>query len=138
VPSRILSVDWLLRPFDRVDFTGQLFDGENAGVIGGLRQGIVFAGETARPVRALGGWAQASLRATPRLSFHLFGGEEADRDSDLGAGAIGRNQAYGANLMYRLGPNVMASFETSHVRTTWLGLGTRLNPHYDLALAYLF
>jgi hypothetical protein len=30
------------------------------------------------------------------------------------------------------------SFEFSQVRTTYLNSGTKLNSHYDLALAYLF
>jgi hypothetical protein len=28
--------------------------------------------------------------------------------------------------------------EASQLRTTYLGLGVRINNHYDLALAYLF
>lgn len=51
---------------------------------------------------------------------------------------MAKNQVYAGNLIYRLGPNVLASFEASQTRTTYLGQGTRLNPHYDLALAYLF
>jgi hypothetical protein len=53
-------------------------------------------------------------------------------------GQIDRNLAFGGNVMYRLGSNVLASFETSHTRTTYLGSGTRINPHYDLALGYFF
>jgi hypothetical protein len=139
VPSRIFSVDWLLRPIERVDFTGQFFTGENTGVIGGLRQGVTIRyGRRPRAVRALGGWAQITLRATPRLSFHLYGGQEDDRNADLTGQAIAKNQQYAGNVMFRLGPNVLASFEASQVRTTYLGLGTRLNPHYDLGLAYMF
>jgi hypothetical protein len=40
--------------------------------------------------------------------------------------------------MYRLAPNILGAFEYSQTRTTYLGIGTRLNNHYDLALAYLF
>ncbi len=139
VPSRIYSVDWLLRPFARLDFTGQFFQGENTGVIGGLRQGVrILPDYTARAVHAQGGWAQITVRATPRLTFHMFGGQEDDRNSDLATQSVGKNQSYAGNIMYRLGSNVLASFEVSQVRTTYLGLGTRLNPHYDLALAYLF
>jgi hypothetical protein len=137
--SRIFSVDWLLRPMPRVDFTGQFFTGENVGVIGGLRQGVALLSYNhVQPVEALGGWAQVTFRATPRLSFHLYGGQEDDQNEYLAQGAIAKNQAYAANVMYRIGPNVIAAFEASQVRTTYLGLGTRLNPHYDLALGYLF
>jgi hypothetical protein len=139
VPSRVFSVDWLARPMARVDFTGQFFQGENVAVLGGLQQGISFV-QYYRPraVHATGGWAQLAMRATPRLSFHIYGGQEDDRNSDLSAGAIAKNQAYAGNVMYRLGSNVVTSFEFSQVRTTYLNLGTKLNPHYDLALAYFF
>jgi hypothetical protein len=138
VPSRILSIDWLIRPAARVDFTGTFFHGENSGVVGGLRQGVsVFNGQ-ARAVGATGGWGQFTFRATRRASFHLYGGQEDDRNRDLGPGAIGKNQGYGANIIYRLGSNILTSFEASQMRTTYIGSGTRINPHYDLAFAYLF
>lgn len=138
VPSRVLSVDWLLRPFSKFDFTGQVFQGENVGVVGGLQQGVSVEHGSAAPVRSLGGWAQFTYRATPRLWFNIYGGQEDDRNSDLYGNAIGKNEAYAANLMYRFGSNVLTSFEYSRVRTTWLNSGTVINPHYDLAIAYLF
>ena len=71
-------------------------------------------------------------------AFHVFGGQEDDRNRDLNIGGIAKNQSYGTNLMYRLGSNILTSIETSQVRTTYLGSGTRVSPHYDLAFAYLF
>jgi hypothetical protein len=139
VPSRIFSVDWLIRPVQSVDFTGQFFDGENVAVIGGLRQGISFYRyEGLHATHASGGWAQLAVRPTPRITFHFYGGQEDDRNSDLIGNAIGKNQAYAGNIMYRLGSNLLTSFEISHVRTTYLKSGTTSNTHYDLALAYLF
>jgi hypothetical protein len=138
VPSRIFSIDWLIRPAARVDFTGTFFHGENTGVIGGLRQGVNVINGRAHAVGATGGWGQFTFRATRRASFNLYGGQEDDRNRDLSLGAIGKNQGYGANIIYRLGSNILTSFETSQMRTTYLGSGTRINPHYDLAFAYLF
>jgi len=138
VPSRIFAIDWLIRPASRVDFTGTLFHGENTGVIGGLRQGVTVSHGNARAVQATGGWAQFTYRATERASFHVYGGQEDDRNRDLNVGGIAKNQSYGANLIYRLGSNILTSIETSQVRTTYLGSGTRVSPHYDLAFAYLF
>ena len=40
--------------------------------------------------------------------------------------------------MWKLAPNVIASFELSQARTAYVLSGLRLNNHYDLALAYLF
>jgi hypothetical protein len=138
VPSRIFSIDWLIRPAARIDFTGAFFQGENTGVIGGLRQGVNVINGQARAVRATGGWAQLSFRATRRATFNIYGGQEDDRNRDLFLGAVGKNQGYGTNLIYRLGSNILTSLEASQVRTTYLGSGTVTNPHYDLAFAYLF
>jgi hypothetical protein len=138
VPSRIYSVDWLVRPYSKFDFVGQYFWGQNTGVIGGLHQGTTLINGVLRPVRAHGGWAQLSYRATSRLSFNIYGGQEDDRNSDLPPDAVAKNLVYAGNVMYRLGSNVLASFEASQTRTMYIGSGLRLNPHYDFALAYLF
>jgi len=138
VPSRIVSIDWLIRPAARVDFTGAFFHGENTGVIGGLRQGVNVINGQAHAVHATGGWAQFTFRATRRASFNFYGGQEDDRNRDLSLGAVGKNQGYGANIIYRLGSNILTSFEASQMRTTYLGSRTVINPHYDLAFAYLF
>ena len=138
VPSRIFAIDWLIRPTSRVDFTGTFFRGQNTGVIGGLRQGVNVFNGRARSVQATGGWAQFAFRANERASFHFFGGQQDDRNRDLNTGGIAKNQSYGANIIYRLGSNILTSFESSRVRTTYLGSGTRTNSHYDLAFAYLF
>jgi hypothetical protein len=72
------------------------------------------------------------------LSFDLYGGQQDDRNADLVYGFIGKNQAYFANAMYRLAPNVLVSLEGGQVRTTYYRTGNRLNDHYDLGIAYLF
>jgi regulator of replication initiation timing len=139
IPSHIFSMDWLLNPVARLEITGAFFDGINVAHLGGLRQGIVL-----RPngipigVHAQGGWAQASFAATKRLTLNLFAGTEDARNSELLRGSIGRNLSGGGNLMFRLAPNVVVSFETMQWRTSYIGVGTRLNNRYDLALAYLF
>ena len=139
IPSRVFSLDWLIRPAAMLDFTGQFFAGRNAGVLGGLHQGLAFLpNERIRAVASAGGWAQVTLRATRRLSFNVYGGQEDDWNSDLSFGSIAKNQAYAGNAMYRLGSNVILSFEASQTRTLYVGSGLRLNPHYDLAIAYLY
>ena len=40
--------------------------------------------------------------------------------------------------MFKFAPNVIVSFETMQWRTTYIGIGRRLNNRYDLALVYLF
>ena len=45
---------------------------------------------------------------------------------------------YAGNIVYKLGPNVLAAFEAAQTRTDYIAVGLRRNNHYDLALAYLF
>ena len=104
-----------------------------------MRQGFtIFGYNRAVAIGAAGGWAQFSWIANQRLSFNLYGGQESNRANDLLSGGITRNQAYAANLIYHIGQNVLAGFEASQARTTYLGSGNRLNNLYDLRLAYLF
>lgn len=139
VPSDLFTLDWSIQPAARLEFTGAFFQGQNAAGIGGLRQGYtIFDYNRAVAIGAVGGWGQFSWIANQRLSFNLYGGEESNRAKDLLSGGITRNQTYAANLIYHLGQNVLAGFEASQVRTTYLGSGNRLNNHYDLGLAYLF
>jgi hypothetical protein len=138
IPSRVWSADWLIRPAGRVDFTGMFFAGKNVSVLGSLRQGVAVRYGRPRAVRALGGWGQVAFRATARLSFQSYFGQQDDRNRDLAAGAIGKNLAWGANSMYRLAPNIVLAVEGSTVRTTHLGPGIRRVNHYDVAVAYLF
>jgi hypothetical protein len=137
--SRLGTLDWLARPCGWIEFTGAFFHGDNAAGLGGLRQGFtVLSNGAVVPVHVNGGWGQLSLIATPRLSFHLFGGGEFDNGMSLPSNAISRNLSYAGNVMYKLAPNVLAALEISQLRTTSVSSGVRLNNHYDLALAYLF
>jgi hypothetical protein len=139
VPSRIGSVDWRVPLGRRFALTGQAYHGQNMGVMGGLRQPAVANEPPAfRAVRGSGGWAQVKFQPASRLTFNLFGGREDDFRRDLEVSQIHKNQNYGANAIYRVMSNVLASFEWSYVRTTYVGAGDRINRHYDLAFAYLF
>lgn len=139
LPSRVYSIDWLIRPTSRFDFTGTFFGGENTATISGLRPGIaVYPNGRIESVTGFGGWGQLTYRATARTTFNVYAGQQNNRASDLLAGNITRNLAYAGNVMYQLGSNVVVAFEASQVRTTYIGSGTRLVPHYDLALAYRY
>ena len=139
VPSDLFSLDWLIQPFPKLQFTGMFFHGENTAGIGGLRQGVtIFPDNRAVPVAAAGGWGQLSFLATKRLSVNIYGGQESDRTTDLLTGDVRRNLAYAGNLIYRMGSNVLLGLEASQLRTSYFRTAARLNNHYDLALAYLF
>jgi hypothetical protein len=141
VPSRVFALDWFANPWRKLEFSGAFFRGENLANLGGIGQGITIVKQSDEyyviPVHAEGGWTQLSLIVTPRLSFNLFGGLQDNRNRDILYG-VARNMSYAANLMYRLAPNVMLSFESGQVRTDYLNRGIRLNNHNDLGLAYLF
>jgi hypothetical protein len=139
VQSRIASVDWLFRPFPLLEFTGEAFNGQDVGGLGGL-PGFTIAEYygTVIPVHSHGEWAQIALFPAPRLSFHIYSGEQFNRPSDLASYSVQRNFVYAGNIMYKLAPNVLAALEAAQTRTQYLGSLLRLNNHYDLALAYLF
>jgi hypothetical protein len=138
-PSHLATVDWLIQPVSKLQYSGMMFFGENAAGLGGLRQGFtVFYDRRAVPVGANGGWMQLSYLATKRLTFNFFGGLENDRAADLLSGDIHRNLMYAGNAIYRLGSNVLIGMEVSQVRTNYFLLPSRLNNHYDLSLGYLF
>jgi hypothetical protein len=139
VPSEVYSLDWFLRPIPKLEFSGTFFHGQNVATLGSLPQGFIVQpyGEVIA-VHSTGGWAQIRVPITARLAWDLYGGQQDDRNSDLAYGYIGKNQGYFSNLMYRIAPNVIVSLEGGQIRTTYLGMGNRLNDHYDLAVAYLF
>lgn len=139
VPSRAFSLDWLFQPFEKFDFSGAFYRGENIANLGAIRQGFTILGPgRAIAIRGAGGWGQLSYAATKRLTFNLFDGQHDDNAHDLRGNGIDKNHNYGANAIYRLAPNILFSVEGSQVRTRYVSSGTRLNNHYDLALAYLF
>jgi hypothetical protein len=141
VPSRLVSIDWLVRPGRKFELTGAFYTGENVAHLGngGIGQGFVVAGpQQVKPLHSQGGWAQLAWLPTERMTFHFFSGRQDERNPELPPGQIGINLAYGANFFYRLAPNVIMSLETSQVRTSYIQMGRRLNNHYDLAFAYIF
>jgi cell division protein FtsB len=140
VPSEIYSFDWFLRPTPKIEFSGMVYHGQNVAVLGALPQGFTVANYDGdvNAVHSTGGWAQIRVPITSRLAWDFYGGQQDDRNSDLAYGFIGKNQGYFSNFMYRIAPNVIVSVEGGQIRTTYLGLGNRLNDHYDLGIAYLF
>ena len=139
LPARVYSVDWLIRPFSRVDLTGTWFYNQNSTILGGLRPGLLFLpNEVVRPVIGSAEWAQLTIRATSRATLNFYGGQASNHASDVRTGNILSNRTLAVNIIYKLGTNVLASFEVYQARSQYVDFGRRLVPHYDLALAYLF
>src|SRR5262249_11937993 len=138
IPSRVFSADWLFRA-RRVELTGAFFTGKNIAPLGsGYQQGFGFYSGHFAAVDSMGGWAQLTIHTTKRLDFHLFSGQQDDKNMDLTGSRIGKNLLYGGNLYYRLAPNVLLALETTQLRTFYLSQGLRINNHYDVALGYFF
>ena len=139
VPSRLFSFDWFANPWEKIEFSGAFYDGENIAGLGTIGPGYFVVGPgLVRSVPSIGGWTQLAWLATPKLTFHLIAGQHNNQAPDVAEGLIYKNQGYAANLVYRLAPNVLLSLEGMQLRTSYLGSGTRLNNHYDLGVAYLF
>jgi hypothetical protein len=139
IPSRLFSMDWFANPISRLEFSGAFYKGRNVAVLGnGYGQGFYGYGGDLEAVESIGGWGQLTIHALPRVDFHLFSGQQDDKNYDLAAGRIGKNLLYGGNVYFRLAPNVLLGLETTQLRTFYIGQGLRINNHYDLALAYSF
>jgi hypothetical protein len=138
VSSRIASIDWLIRPVPFLEFSGEAYNGHNVGGFGALPGFNILPGGRAIPIHSHGEWGQISLFPLPRLSAHMYAGEQFNRASEIAPYAAQRNFTFAGNIMYKIAPNVMAALEAAQTRTQYLGSLLRLNNHYDLALAYLF
>jgi hypothetical protein len=139
LPSRIVSMDWLVKPVSKVTVSGNFFDGENVHHLGALRQSFrIAANGVIDTVHSTGGWGQVSLAATNRITLNGFAGVHNDRDSDLVRGQNGLNRSGGANVMFQLAPNVVLSFEGMQIRSNYVGIANRRLNRYDLSIAYLF
>jgi hypothetical protein len=138
IQSRIASLDWLVRPFPLLEFSGEAFNGQDVGGLGALPGFTVVPYSTVIPIHSHGEWGQFALFPAARLSFHIYSGEQHNRASDIAPLGIQRNFVYAGNVVYKLAPNVVAALEAAQTRTEYLGSLLRLNDHYDLALAYLF
>ena len=139
VDSRIISMDGLFRPLHVMEFTGSFFTGANTAGLGGLGPGYSVTDDgDLYAVHSRGGWLQMALFPTQRLSFHLFGGTQENRRSNLNGYYPQANISMAGNIYYRLAPNVILAFEAAQSRTTWTNESTHLRNHYDLALAYMF
>ena len=139
IPSSLYSLDWFFNPWQRLEFTGVFYSGQNVAHLGsGTRQGFALYRNYAAAIQSRGGWGQLTLHTLPRLDFHFFTGQVDDGNRQLDKGSIGKNLLFGGNAYFRIAPNVLVGLEATQLRTMYIGQGLRINNHYDLALAYIF
>ncbi len=140
IPSQVLSADWFFNPWQPVELTGAFFTGHNVALLGAgtVNQGYAIFGGRAAGIGAMGGWGQITIHAVPRADVHLFVGRQSYSSYVLDSNDVANNFLYGANLFFRIAPNVLIGPEVSQMRTSLFSQRIRINNHYDLALAYLF
>jgi hypothetical protein len=140
IPSNLFSMDWLLKPWRVVELTGAFFNGQNVANLGtgAVNQGYVVYKRISWPIDSMGLWGQLTIHALPRVDLHLFTGRQNYGVRYLSTGDVSRNAMFGANIFYRIAPNVLIGPEFSQLRSVYIGQNTLINNHYDLALAYLF
>lgn len=139
VPSRLYAMDWMVKPASWMEITGTWFTGKNLAPIGGLVQGykLIEPGNV-RAIRGTGGWHQVSFPVTPRLTFNAFGGWQNANRGDLRRGDIDTSFSFAANVIYRLGSNVLVSAEALQNRLGYVPYAPAVRNHYDIAIGYLF
>ncbi len=136
--SDLVSFDWLITPFSKLNWTGLAWSGQNIHHFGAFRQSFGLVNGVLRPVRSRGGWTQVSVPFTSKFSLNLYGGLHDDRNRDIAAAGIAVNRTQATNVMYRLAPHITLSVEAMKQRTTFRDIGNRSNNRYDLSIAYQF
>jgi hypothetical protein len=140
IPSRVYAGDWFYNPFRKLEWTGAFFTGENVTNLGAgpINEGYAVYRSSAIPITTRGGWTQFTIHAVRRVDLHLFSGTQYYESRVLDINDASRTVAFGANIFFRIAPNVLIGPEAAQFRTLYIGRGTRLTNHYDFALAYLF
>ena len=140
IPSRVYAGDWFYNPFKKLEWTGAFFTGENVTNLGAgpVNEGYAVYRSAAFPITMRGGWSQFTVHTVRRVDLHLFSGAQYYENRVLDTGDVSRTVAFGANVFFRIAPNVLIGPEAAQFRTLYIGRGTRLTNHYDFALAYLF
>jgi len=127
IPATAGALDFNLRA-GRVGLAGEVFAADELDAYG---SGV------GQPGRSEGGWMEARLAATRRLSFN--GGASLDRRPD-GVGAAGRlrNTSAFGNVILRLTPEVAASLEYKWLQTRYGSGRNRENHHVNAVFAVTF
>ncbi len=139
VPSRVVSMDALYKPLQKVELSGTLFYGENFANLGGEPPGVtVERNGVVIPIHGAGGWVQLALPLTRRLTFNTYVGRQANDSNDIYGGGIFRTLTYAGNVLYRVAPNVVIGFEASRNRLDQYDAYSLRTNRYDATIAYLF
>ncbi|MBV8572632.1 MAG: hypothetical protein JO319_18585 [Acidobacteriaceae bacterium] len=139
VPSRVISVNFLIKPLPWLEISGTALRGKNFANLGGFPGGVTISEyQSIIPIRGSAGWLQAAFPVTKRLTFDLYGGAQANDARDLNPYGVIRNQTFAGNVLYRIAPNVVLGFEGATNHTEYLNALSFWTTRYDATVAYLF
>jgi hypothetical protein len=140
IPSQVFSADWFFNPWQAIELTGALFNGHNVAGLGAgvVNEGYAIFGRNSMGIAATGGWGQVTVHAGKRTDLHLFVGRQSYWSRVLDDNDVANNFQFGANVFFRIAPNVLLGPEISQMRTSFFSNIIHITNHYDLALAYLF
>ena len=96
--------------------------------MGGIGQGVTLYQDAAdeliagEEIRSVGGWAQLTYLATPKLTFNLVAGIDDPDTSDLKnlANVRCRNTVFWGNVYYKIIPPVTFGLEYMHINTDYM------------------
>ncbi len=139
VPSRVLSVDALYKPFEKLELSGTIYYGENFASLGGEPPGVTVRPDGfVIPIHGAAGWAQVALPVTSRLTFDFWAGRQTNTRHDLAYDDVFRTLSYAGNILFRISPNIVIGFEGSKDELENYHLNQLLTNRYDATVAYLF
>lgn len=103
-------------------FAGEAFTGSNLGTyFGGILRNSSIEG-----VRAIGGWASAWVKPSPKVKFAAGFGMDDPDDNDFTTGRS-QNVSYFGNVRYNIVPQAEIGLEVSHWETKYKNAGTAKN-----------
>ncbi len=152
VDSYAVSSDWMIPLTRRLVLSGEAYFGQSISLDeqsgGNIAEAFAFSGPldnpttTVRGIHSIGGWAQLSAKATPKLEFNMAYGADDPRNRDIFAGLFDpttrlNNQTVSVNSIYRLRSDFLISVEYRRLWTTYPEARTT-NGHVNLAIGYVF
>lgn len=136
--STALGADFLVPIGTRVELRGEYYSGQILRGLGGGAIGQNFGQGGTTPVRAVGGWAQVNLRATPQLTVGAGRGFDDPEDDDLATlKTFQRNTVTSAHLHWRPSGPLVFGLEY-RIMTTRSERYDWSSKHLNLALGFEF
>jgi hypothetical protein len=123
-PLANVSTTWAVIPEARIElgrwgFQGEAFVGEALGTYNAaIGQSLdPLLGE---PIYTVGGFGEVFCNITPQFTVAVGYGIDNPRDADLGMNQRSRNEAYWANMIWRLTEQWETRFEVSRQKTDYI------------------